>query len=80
MASPDPALDFDALRYESLLDRPSKVRLANLGRPSNGPGSLEEFLDGLPSVLAAQSLKQLADAIATAHSASRQVVAAWVVT
>ena len=76
MANPEFPLDFDALRFEPLSERPSKVRLADLGRPTDGAGSLEDLLDGLPAVLAAQSLKQLRDAIVTAHSRSRQVLAA----
>ena len=76
MPSPDPPLEFDALRYEPLSGRPSKVRLAELGRPVDATGSLKDLLDGLPAVLAAQSLKQLRDAIVLAHSHGRHVLAA----
>lgn len=76
MSSPDSPLDFDALRYEPLSERPSKVRLADLGRPTDGTGPLEELLDGLPAVLGAQSLKQLRDAIVAAYSQGRHVLAA----
>ena len=76
MSSPDFSLDFGALRYEPLAARPSKVRLAELGRPSNEAVSFDEFLDGLPAVLGALSLKQLRDAIVTARSRGRQVLAA----
>ena len=76
MSSPDSLLEFEALRYEPLSGRPSKVRLAELGRPVDGTGTLEDLLDGLPAVLAAQSLKQLRDAIVLAHSQGRHVLAA----
>jgi hypothetical protein len=76
MSSSNPSLNFDALRYEPLSGRSSKVRLTDMGRPSNGSGSLEDFLDDLPTVLAAQSLKQLRDAMVAAHSQGRQVLAA----
>jgi hypothetical protein len=76
MSSPDSSLEFEALRYEPLAGRPSKVRLAELGQPVNGTGTLEDLLDGLPAVLAAQSLKQLRDAIVLAHSQGRRVLAA----
>ena len=76
MSTPDPPLDFDALHFEPLSDRPSKVRLADLGRPGNGSGTLEDLLDGLPAVLAAHSLKQLRDAIVAAHAGGRHVLAA----
>ena len=41
-----------------------------------GAGTLDDLLDGLPAVLAAQSLKQLRDAIVAAHSRGRPVLAA----
>ena len=76
MANADLPLDLDALKYEPLSERPSKVRLTDLGRPDAGTGSLEDLLDGLPAVLAAQSLKQLRDAIVTARGSGRPVLAA----
>ncbi len=76
MSTPDPPLDFDALRYEPLSERPSKVHLTDLGRPVHGDGSLAGLLENLPAVLAAQSLKQLRDAIVAAHAGGRHVLAA----
>jgi len=76
MPTPDDPLDLEALRYEPLAGRPSKVRLADLGRPGDGSGTLEDLLDGLPDVLAARWLKQLRDAIVAAHAGGRRVLAA----
>ena len=76
MPNPDPPLDLDALRFEPLSGRPSKVRLADLGRPGDGAGSVEEWLDRLPGVLAAGWLKRLRDAIVAAHAGGRHVLAA----
>jgi hypothetical protein len=76
VSTPDPPLDLDALRFEPLSSRPSKVRLADLGRPAVGDGTLEGLLEGLPPVLAAQSLKQLRDAIVSARAGGRHVLAA----
>lgn len=76
MSSPDRPLDFDALRFEPLSARPSKVRLTDLGRPSDGSGTLEDLLERLPDILAARSLRQLVDAIVTAHAGGRPVLAA----
>jgi hypothetical protein len=77
MTTPDPPLDLDALRFEPLSDRPSKVGLSDLGRPAGASsGSLEGLLEGLPAVLAARSLKQLRDAIVAAHAGGRHVLAA----
>ena len=69
-------LDLDALRYEPLADRPSKVGLADLGRASEDGISLEDWLDGLPDLLAGRGLKRLRDAIVRAHDAGAPVVAA----
>jgi hypothetical protein len=76
MPTPDSPLDFGALQFEPLTARPSKVRLVDLGRPSDGSGSLEELLNGLPAILAAQSLKRLRDAIVAAFVRGRPVLAA----
>ena len=76
MANSGPRFDLRELRFEPLADRPSKMRMSDLGRPEAGGGSLEDWLDGLPKVLAAQSLKQLRDAIVTAHSEGCHVLAA----
>jgi hypothetical protein len=76
MPTPEKAFDLHELRYEPLAERPSKVRLSDLGRPDYGSGMLEDLLDGLPAVLAAQSLKQLRDAIVAAHHRGAHVLAA----
>jgi hypothetical protein len=69
-------LDFGALRYEPLAERPSKVVLSDLGRPA-GPGtSLDDWLDGLPNQLAGKELKRLRDAIVAASHGGRTSVAA----
>jgi len=70
-----PPLDLDALRFEPLADRPSKVFLTHLGRPSGADPGVSDWLDGLPDVLAARGLKRLRDAIVTAHGSKRLVVA-----
>ena len=69
-------LDLDALRFEPLADRPSKVALADLGSASAPGVSLGSWLDGLPDLLAARGLKRLRDAIVRAHEGGRPVVAA----
>lgn len=76
MTTPQEPLDLDGLRYEPLDERPSKVRLADLGRPMAGPGTLEDLLDGLPDILAGRWIKQLRDAILAAHAGGRPVLAA----
>ena len=76
MTNSDETLDLHKLKYESLAERPSKVRLTDLGRPGSGTGTFEDLLDGLPTVLAAQSFKQLRDAIVAAYDRRAHVLAA----
>jgi hypothetical protein len=70
------SIDLDALRFEPLAERPSKVRLADLGQPPASGAAFSDWLDGLPDVLGAKGLKRLRDAILTAFEAGRPVIAA----
>jgi hypothetical protein len=69
-------IDLFALRYESLAERPSKVSLADLGRPGPGAAWFADWLDTLPRVLGAQALRRLCEAIVAANEDRRPVVAA----
>jgi hypothetical protein len=75
-AEPDAGLNWDALRFEPLATRPSKVRLADLGRPVGPDATVDDWLDALPAQLGANDLKALRDAIVAARAAGRPVVAA----
>lgn len=75
LAEADLGLDLEALRYEPLAERPSKVHLGHLGKPGLGAG-VGDWLDTLPDVLAARGLKRLRDAIVEAHLGGSPVVAA----
>ena len=68
-------LNLDALRFEPLADRPSKVTLGDLGRPAVPGVTLAAWLDGLPNQLAAPLLKRLRDRIVAAHTRGDLVVA-----
>ena len=70
------SLDLDALTYEPLADRPSKVSLDDLGRPTNANPSLDDWLDNLPTLLAGNSIRRLRDAVVRASSEGKSVVAA----
>ncbi len=74
-SSDGPSLDLNALRFEPLADRPSKVSLSHLGRPTGPNPRFSDWLDGLPDVLAARGLKRLGHAIVTAHQKGRLVIA-----
>jgi hypothetical protein len=70
------SIDLGELRFEPLAERPSKVFLADLGRPAGAGASLDDWLDGLPNQLAGKGLKRLRDAIVRAHLGGRPVIAA----
>ncbi len=74
--SENPPLDLESLRYEPLETRPSKVRLADLGRPVSGSSTIDEWLESLPEILAGQWIRRLRDAIVRSRSSSRPVLAA----
>jgi hypothetical protein len=69
-------LDLLALRYEPLAERPSKISLANLGRPGTAGPSFSDWLESLPRVLGADALRRLRDAIVRATALGRPVIAA----
>jgi hypothetical protein len=69
-------LNLDDLRYESLLDRPSKVTIADLGSPAAVDSSFEDWLEGLPRLLGASAVKRLRDVIVSAWKGGRPVLAA----
>lgn len=74
--SPLPRLTSGALRDEPLAERPSKISLANQGRPGQGEPWFADWLDSLPRVLGADALRRLCDAVVRAAGAGRPVVAA----
>jgi hypothetical protein len=67
-------LSFDGLRTSSLKDRPSKVRLEDFGRPWEPGATLADFIDRLPNILAAGSLRQAARAMAEASRAGKAIL------
>jgi hypothetical protein len=71
-----PALDFEDLRYEPLADRPSKVALADLGRPTKADTSIDSWIEALPRQLAGNGLRKLRDAVLRANADGHKVVAA----
>jgi len=70
------SLDLGDLRFEPLAERPSKVSLAELGRPGAPDVPVGDWLESLPRVLGAAALKRLRDAIVRSHHAHRPIVAA----
>ncbi len=69
-------LDLDALRFEPLATRPSKVKLADFGKTAPPDPSLDAWLDSLPDILAGRSIRRLRDAILAAHGRGDWIAAA----
>ena len=64
----------DRTRTYPLRERPSKVQVGAFSRPHVRGGSLAEFLEGLPRILGAEGLRDLAQAIVGARSAAKPVL------
>src|SRR2546422_9386049 len=58
-----------AVRTYPLASRKSKVSIRDFAKPPGANSSLTKFLDSLPSILAAEDLRQL---LAAVHRARRQ--------
>jgi hypothetical protein len=67
-------LDFDALKTTSLSDRPSKVGLADFGKPWEAGGSFSRFIEGLPAILAAGDFRLAVSSIAQAAQSGKTVL------
>ena len=67
-------LDFTKVRTYPVTKRFSKVQTSLLGKKLTKGATLRSFLRGLPEILAAQNLKQIAAKIAECHAKNRTVV------
>jgi hypothetical protein len=67
-------LDLTGITTYSLKDRPSKVSVGDFGRAWAPGGSLREFADRLPRILAAAALREVAGAWVKARREKRQVL------
>lgn len=66
--------DLSRIHTYSLKDRQSKVGLASFGRPHTRGASVSEFLEGLPRILGAQNLRDLAHAVVQARSSAKSIL------
>lgn len=69
-------LNLSSLQYESLSERPSKVKLDDLGRIAQPNARTDDWLDHLPRILAGRELRRLRDAILGAAANGRPILAA----
>ncbi len=65
--------DLSAVQTYPLASRRSKANAADFARPHGG-GGISDFIDSLPSILAAADFKAVVAAIRAAHAAGRAVV------
>ena len=68
--------DLTGLRTYDLPSRPSKVAVADLGRPIDPAAPVGDWLDTLPKQLAANELRKLRDHLVRAHRDRRTVAVA----
>src|SRR3954471_17494688 len=68
--------DLTGLRTYDLSSRPSKVSVADLGRPADPSTPLADFLDTLPKQLAANELRKVRDYVVRAHRTGKSVAVA----
>jgi hypothetical protein len=69
-------IDLSSLKTYPLASRKSKVDRTDFARPWKQQGSLKDFLEQLPNILAAKDFKSVVSAIAAAHKGGKNVVAA----
>ena len=66
--------DLSRIRTYPLKDRLSKVAVSSFGRPHERGGTVSEFLLGLPAILGAQNLRDLAHAVVKARSEGKAIL------
>lgn len=75
MDKPKP-IDLSSLKTYPLASRKSKVDRADFARPWKPDGTLKDFLEQLPDILAAKDFREVVSAIAKAHKEGKSVVVA----
>lgn len=68
------ALDLSKVKTYSIKARKSKVNLKDFSRPYKEGSSFQQFLDGLPQILAVQNFRAVVKALATARRRQRVIV------
>ena len=68
-------IDLSRIATYPLASRPSKVTADDFAKPAASDSSLKDFLDGLPNILAARELRELAGIIREAKLKGRAIIA-----
>lgn len=66
--------DLGGIKTLSLYDRQSKVSMADFAHPARAGGSFRDFLDSLPSILAAEDFRKAASATAAAAANGKTLI------
>ncbi len=69
-------LDWQKLSTYSLLERPSKVDLADFSQPFTGKENIGEFIDQLPNILGGQDIKKIINTVCQAFTSERLILLA----
>jgi len=67
-------IDLTGIKTYPLDSRPSKVTADDFAKPPTSDSSLKDFLDGLPNILAARELSELAELIRAAKRKRRAII------
>ncbi|MGH9957271.1 MAG: hypothetical protein ACREBC_09095, partial [Pyrinomonadaceae bacterium] len=67
-------LSLEDVHTYPLASRPSKVSLADFARSNKESSTLQDFLSGLPNILAVKSLRSLAAAIRRARELGKPII------
>jgi hypothetical protein len=67
-------IDLSKVATYPLASRPSKVSSTDFAQPVKAGGSVKEFLNGLPNILAARDLRELAEAIREGKRRGRAII------
>jgi hypothetical protein len=68
------SLNLEKIKTVSLQERTSKVNVKDFGKPYEKGGSFKEFLDILPTTLAAKDLKEIAHRVVNAYQKRRTII------
>lgn len=68
-------IDLSRIATYPLASRPSKVTTSDFAKPQTADASVKSFLDGLPNILAARELRELAALIRNAKESGRAIIA-----
>ena len=68
------SINSEEIKTIPLQERPSKVCTKDFGKPYEKGGSFKEFLDTLPSILAAKDIKEVAHRVVNAYQNKKTII------